>query len=158
MQSLQERFWNKVARRGPAECWEWQGYRASSGHGRVSLGFSAKGERLRDGAHRWAWVLTNGPIPDGLCVCHRCDNPPCCNPVHLFLGSHAENQRDRHEKGRDARGSRHGIARLNELQVCGIMARYLQGKQQNHIAAEYGVSPNTICRIVNRTVWQHIFR
>lgn len=92
---LTERFWRKVDKSaGPEGCWPWTGSRHGFGYGFVSAGGK------RRGAHRVSWELANGPIPDGLSVCHRCDNPPCVNPAHLFLGTVGDNTRDMMAKGR----------------------------------------------------------
>jgi len=89
----------------PADaCWEFEGHRNRDGYG----SFFVNGER--DQAHRWAWRVANGPIADGLHVRHMCDNPPCCNPNHLELGTHADNMRDRHERGHYAHGYRKEMA------------------------------------------------
>lgn len=90
-----DRFWNKVDRSG--DCWTWQGSRDRKGYGRVSV------NQRPVLAHRFSWTLSHGPIPDGLCVLHKCDNPPCVNPEHLFLGTIADNNRDMVAKGRHAR-------------------------------------------------------
>ncbi len=89
---FEERFWARVAKTDT--CWEWQGARLPTGYGRVTF----DGENTS--AHRAAWILTKGPIPDGQHVCHTCDNPPCCNPLHLFLGTHRDNMQDAQRKGR----------------------------------------------------------
>jgi hypothetical protein len=93
--TLEERFWAKVERRGIDECWPWKATRRN-GYGRLS---AARSGGLQ-GAHRIAWSLANGEIPAGLKILHHCDNPPCCNPQHLFLGTQADNVHDMFRKGR----------------------------------------------------------
>ncbi len=91
---LEERFRSRVDVKGPDDCWEWTAGKIPGGYGAVwdnSIG------RHRH-AHRLAWELANGPIPDGLWVLHRCDNPPCCNPAHLWLGTQHDNDMDRTHK------------------------------------------------------------
>lgn len=110
-------------------------------------------------AHRVSWMLANGPIPAGMVVCHRCDNPPCVNPDHLFLGTQIDNMRDRSKKGRGnhRKGSRHGRAKLTEQDVRVIRSRYATGDwKQSDLAAEYGVSQPLIGHIVRRVTWRHI--
>lgn len=137
----------RVAVAGPADCWPWTGARKDSGYGVLSIG----GRLVR--AHRAAWEAANGLIPEGLCVCHRCDNPPCCNPAHLFLGTYADNNRDMARKGRAAggsrlRGDRHHRARLSDAAVAAIRSRHANGETQRRLAAEFGISTSQLHNIV----------
>lgn len=151
---LAERFWGNV-KRGPG-CWTWQAARRGQ-YGRMHLG-----NRSWIGAHRMAWRLSRGPIPDGMCVCHHCDNTLCVNPDHLFLGTNAENTADRTRKGRSARnsnpqpGTLNGRAKLTEDDVIDIRTVYAIGARQIDIAAAYGVTQVQISAIVRRKQWNHL--
>lgn len=97
------RFWVKVDNsKGEDACWLWTAGVNDAGYGQFQVG---KRPHL---SHRVSWVLTFGPMPEGACVLHKCDNPLCVNPLHLFLGTKRDNNRDRHQKGRDAKGEKHG--------------------------------------------------
>jgi hypothetical protein len=146
------RFWSRVQQDAPDACWEWEGARHPFGYG--SLSFQG---RFVD-AHRVAWELTNGPIPPGLHVLHRCDNPPCCNPAHLFLGTARDNSRDMCQKGRHVswRGrAPHGNSKLTPEQVAEIRRRYAAGGiTQGALGREFGVSPSNIRFIVHGHTWK----
>jgi hypothetical protein len=94
-------FWDKVKIRSGIGCWEWQAYCNKDGYGQVGY------QGTVTGAHRVSWILENGPIPDGLCVLHKCDNPSCVRPDHLFLGTRVDNSDDKVAKGRQAKGITH---------------------------------------------------
>jgi hypothetical protein len=151
---LAERLWSRVERH-PDGCWEWQGFRDPRGYGQIGRGTRADGLVA---THRAAWETTYGPIPDGLLVCHRCDNPACCNPAHLFLGTNADNTADKVAKGRQARGLALAHTRLRDEDVAAIRRRYNPhfgppkrgGRRSNAIelAAEYGISPGYVQQLV----------
>lgn len=106
--------------------------------------------------HRLAWEFANGPIPMGMFVCHSCDNPPCCNPAHLFLGTQADNDADRTSKGRSSRGSRHPDAKLNEQAVRELRQRFAAGERVRTLAPDYGVSSTTAWQAIKRRTWKHV--
>jgi hypothetical protein len=149
-----DRFWSKVDRSG--DCWLWTGYRRRLGYGEVQVP-GLKRPRL---THRVAWELTNGPIPDGLSVCHACDNPPCCNPAHLFLGTHQENMQDAGRKGILSKsgtyGTANGLAKLTEAQVREIRALTDAGVHQRVVAKRFGVGLTAVGAIFRRETWRHV--
>lgn len=139
--------WRKVVRRGPNQCWEWTGY-FSSGRGRIDIG-REKGVYVARAAYVSANPDCGLPLkaaPDGIMVLHRCDNPKCCNPRHLFLGSHADNMADKVSKGRQYKpGSVNSPrAKLTAEQVQEIRRRKSDGETKKALAAAYGVSECTI--------------
>lgn len=151
--SLKSRFWSKVDKRGPDDCWQWTGALNEHGYGVLRPEGQRHGPCVK--AHRVSAELAGMDITDAV-VCHRCDNPPCVNPVHLFVGSQADNVRDMHVKGRGNLGSRNGQARLTEQQVREIRARAAAGEQQKVLAREFGVAPITVSNIVRLKSWRHV--
>lgn len=144
------RFWARVDRsQGDNACWPWTGARKPFGHGNLSW------HGRYDVAHRIAYELTVGPITPGAVIRHRCDNPPCCNPRHLVPGTHADNVRDAHDRGRCATGERSGTAKLTAAEVAEIRQRYAAGGvRQRDIAADYRVSQTLIGLIVRGKRWR----
>lgn len=152
-QSLQERFWAKVDKRGPDECWLWTA-RITSGYGSIGGG-GHSGRSLS--AHRVSWELHNGPIPAGVHVLHRCDNRLCVNPAHLFLGTPADNMADRDAKGRQAAGEKNGVAKLTDNDVRTIRATYAKGGvTQEALARSFNVHQGLISGIIARRRWRHV--
>lgn len=146
MRSTMNRFWKKVDKTG--DCWEWTAYTTDRGYGYFRHDGGTR-------AHRYSWVLHNGPIPDGQCVLHRCDNPGCVNPEHLFLGTWADNNADRAAKGRNACrvGEKHHLAKLTDDQAREI--KYSDGSCRE-LSRQYGVSPGLVSMIKNGRRWSHI--
>lgn len=139
------RFWRKVAKTD--DCWIWLGARNADGYGNVRVGSRTYK------AHRLAWEMAYGPIPDGLYACHRCDRPACVRPDHLFLGDQWANIGDAARKGRMASGERNGHAthpdswprQLTDADVAAIRAAYVPRRvSQQALAARYGVSRSMI--------------
>lgn len=130
-------------------CWLWTGIinRQRSGYG-YFYGDSVGGKRRTWGAHRLMWEIVNGPIPDGHEVCHSCDNPPCVNPAHLWIGTHRENMLDCVAKNRQGVGG--PPARLSPAQCEEIVRMRANGAYQREIAAKFGVSQSLISKIVRR--------
>ena len=177
MRTVEERFYSRV---GPPEfladppgkaegpCLPWTAGRNTAGYGYFRLGGKTQG------VHRVAWRWANGTIPDGLHVLHKCDIPPCVNPLHLWLGTDEDNKRDKAAKGRargatgDANGSRthpekvvrgeaHGLTELNEAKVLEIRALYPAGGISHAaLGRQFNVSAATIWNIIHRKTWTHI--
>lgn len=160
---LETRFWlqvDKTPGHGPqGECWHWTG--CCSPYGKIFVG----GKRVL--AHRFSYELHFGEIPNGngyhgTCVCHRCDNPKCVNPDHLFLGTHKANVDDRNEKGRQSKGpahqalrqgQRHPQAKLTNEQVLAIRA---DRRLYREIATDFAIAESTVCNLKRGYRWPHL--
>lgn len=178
IRSTPESFWSKVNKLGPVPeltpqlgcCWLWLGRPTPRGYGHQRW----DGKMMR--AHRVAWLISIGPIPTGLFVLHHCDNPPCVNPAHLWLGTHDDNMRDRQEKGRThvgpyadtsnwkrgdahysrtnpellARGDRHPNVLISNAEVISMVEMKRDGKSVREIAEHFGYSTNTTWAAIRR--------
>lgn len=143
------RFWKNVDVKGADDCWPWTGLRKKEGYGR----FSYKGKPL--GANRVVFFFTHGEWP--VFACHSCDNPPCCNPAHIYNGTQAENMRDAAIRGRMPCGLRHHNAKLTEDTVRTLRAEYAAGGISTaKLGRKYGVTQSNIVRVIHREVWAHI--
>ena len=151
--TLEERFWAKVNKNGPGGCWDWTGCKAGRGYG-----YFYAGKKMKY-AHRTSWELHNGPIPKGLCVLHKCDRPACVNPSCLFLGTQADNMKDKAEKGRQYKGSGHWNSKLNESQAALIknfFARHSGFGSGAFLARWFGVEQKAISNIKRGINWNHL--
>jgi len=150
---FRERFWSKVDRRGPDECWEWIAYRKPNGYGQFTI---RKGVYMT--ASRVSLALSNGPLAARMVACHTCDNPPCVNPAHLFAGSGSDNAYDSVAKGRAnrAHGEATPSAKLTEAQVREIRTYGAYRGVNTDLASRYGVSTTTIRKIRTREKWSRV--
>lgn len=158
--SMGDGFWTKVSKAGPVPlyaarlgpCWVWTGNTNQWGYGV----FARMGRRSM--SHRFSWSLVNGPIPPRMVICHRCDNPPCVRPSHLFLGTQADNVADKIAKGRQevGRGMAKPQAKLTDGAVREIRRLAEAGIGTWSIARQFGVSPPTIYSVVTGRSWRHV--
>lgn len=156
--SLEARFWPKVDRRGPDECWPWKASTNPDGYGWI--------RRIADGlmdlAHRVSWELNRGKIPSGMYVLHSCDNPPCVNPGHLWLGTQVDNMADMTRKGRKIgivgpHGEAHAFAKVTAEQVREIRRIYAEGEiSQKALGERYGLTQSPTSQIIRHETWKHV--
>lgn len=155
--SSQARFWAKVDKNGPIQphmktrCWPWTGHITRFGYGTFSV------SKVSISAHRFAWTVQRGPIPDGLHVLHHCDYRRCQRGGHLFVGTAGDNMADRDAKGRGARGIRVGTAKLNDALVRQIRREYIpRVVTQQELADRFGVAQSIVWKALYGTYWAHV--
>ena len=154
--SVAERYWARVILgKSEDDCWGWRGGTTEKGYGLISQ--IGKGP---DRVHRVSWRIHFGEIPEGLCVLHHCDNPPCSNPRHLFLGTKTENNADMRAKGRNddetfiTKGENHPRAKLTQAEVDLIRLLRTKGKTQEYLAKQFDVSRWAIRAILSHRNWR----
>lgn len=150
--SPKQRFFESYVIDGSSLCWEWIGAKSRGGYGRLKI------ENRPVQAHRFSWMIHFGDIPKGMYVCHKCDNPSCVNPNHLFLGDQSDNMRDMSEKGRssDNRGEQNPNSKLTNDLVSDIRHLWDNGMTPKRLSIKFGVPLGTINNIVFGYTWQHI--
>lgn len=148
-----ERFWDKVDIGEPDACWEWNASRFANGYGHFHKSVSERHAL----AHRVAYELAHSPIPDGMYILHQCDNPACCNPAHLSIGTQADNMRGAMDRGRVHNGEAVSASILTERDVRAIRDRYVPYVvTAQMLAPEYGVSDSAIYAIIHGRNWRHV--
>lgn len=147
-----ECFWARTQKKDFNDCWEWKGGKYTFGHGCLRV------NGKMTGSHRFSYEIHKGKIPEGMFVCHKCDNPSCVNPEHLFLGTIQDNNRDRKNKGRThcLKGEKNPAAILDRNDVIQIRDLISIKMSQKEIAKLYGVSQAMISEIKNKKSWSHI--
>jgi HNH endonuclease len=159
------RFWSKVERGGPDDCWPWRGGRDKDGYGHFTVNRPLPGKGYR--AHRLAFSLSVRAVPAELQVLHKCDNPPCCNPKHLFVGTQGDNIRDCVAKGRYVncamrspqllpRGERQWNSKLTTDNILQMRDMVASGQRLHAVGRIFGVTKNTVQRIVSGRQWSHV--
>lgn len=150
--SVQERFWSKVNRDNDDGCWEWVGGKVRGGYGWF------KSDDKHYQAHRFVWMITYGEIPNGMLICHTCDNPSCVNPKHLWLGTDKTNAEDRVRKKRQSRGTtNHPKIRVSPEQVKEMRKVYSLGNiSMRKLASIYGICYSETNAILNHRTWKDV--
>ena len=158
------KFWKYVDKSG--DCWLWTAGKFVQGYGAFNWSPKSQSKGLTRYAHRVSWIFANGPIPEGMCVCHSCDNPACVNPDHLFLGTQADNMRDMRGKGRDSvaglftarktQGEKNRKAKFTERDALVVKERLAAGECMTSIANDFNCPVSRVYDIKRGRTWTHI--
>jgi hypothetical protein len=151
--TVEERFWEKVDKNGPGGCWVWTRSKSKKGYGQLSG--PHRGHKPFQ-THRLSWEMHKGPIPAGLMVCHKCDNPACVRPSHLFIGTAKQNTQDMVNKGRVRRGERHAQAKLTDASVIEMRRMAAAGASRKELAEAFGVSEWNVKHVLVGDTWKHL--
>jgi hypothetical protein len=153
---LDDRFWEKVDRREPGECWPWLACTNALGYGSIFVE-KVDGVARSMLAHRVSYELQYGPLPDGLIVLHSCDTPGCVNPAHLRAGTNADNAADREQRrrGNQPKGAASPNAKLTDDDIRAIRAAYPH-RSQREIGELFGVAQTTVSKVVRGKAWAHV--
>lgn len=144
-------FWLRVhTTADDTECWLWKGCTNGRGYGQYRVNGKCWA------THRYAWTVSYGRIADGLCILHKCDNPPCCNPKHLALGTQQENMQDKQIKGRQLFGKHVNVAKLDDVMALQIFQRLDSGESPHQIAKTTPICASTIYSMKKGVTWQHL--
>lgn len=146
-----ERFWSKAIPEPMSGCWLWMGYISANGYGSFTTSTDTP-----EWAHRAAWRLTHGSVPEGIWVLHKCDNRACVNPDHLFLGTNSDNVADMVAKGRNLRGERQNGATITDAMARTILDLAARGESRKEIARRYGISYANVCNVVAGRTFAHL--
>lgn len=159
--SDKSRFWEKAAKAGKSDCWEWTGAKDRRGYG--NWHFQHKGANKTIKAPRASWIMANGVTPPPhQYVCHTCDNPSCVNPDHLWVGTLQQNLQDRTNKGRDRLcgksqfGKENGRAKITEDDVLAIRSRFVGGASYATLSREFGIGSTTVAHIIHGRTWPSV--
>ncbi len=144
--STLERFWSKVDKTD--NCWNWTACLFKDGYGQFKL------NRKKVKSHRVSYFIAYGDFSKELLVCHTCDNPSCVNPLHLFLGTPADNSKDRNSKNRQVKGINVNTAKLNPIQIKSIKSEYAVGATQTYLAEKYKIAQTGISGIIRGKSWK----